>query len=135
MIACILTCQPENPRSACVLAWIRPESTYKEIVCTSSLRPGWAAKIDDLVGDLLDAQPLGQRRRQHPGTGDGVVVVEGDIGLVQHHLEGWHRKGRPPARDHDRLAAVILPGRGTLFTISPSPPHHRLDGSRRAAPG
>jgi hypothetical protein len=32
MIACILTCQPENPRSACALAWIRPESTYKDRV-------------------------------------------------------------------------------------------------------
>jgi hypothetical protein len=38
MIACILTCQPENPRSACVLAWIRPESTYKEIVWDTDMR-------------------------------------------------------------------------------------------------
>jgi hypothetical protein len=28
------------------------------------------------------------------------------------------------------LAAVILPGQGALFTIGPSPPHHRPGGSR-----
>jgi hypothetical protein len=39
--------------------------------------------------------------------------------------------------DRDRLAAVILPGQGALFVISPSPPHNRLGGSRLSsdAPG
>jgi len=88
-------------------------------------------KIHHLVGDLLDLQPLGQRRRQQqPGTGDGTLVIEGDVDLVQQHVRGWHRKGVLRLGDRDRLAAVILPGQGTPFTISPSPPHLRLGGSR-----
>ena len=52
------------------------------------------AKIDHLVGDLLDPQPLGQRRwQQQPGAGDGMLVVEDDIDLVQQHVRGSHRKG------------------------------------------
>jgi hypothetical protein len=55
-------------------------------------------KIDRLVGDLLDPQPLGQRRwQQQPGPGDRTLVIEGDVDLVQHHVRGWHRRC-PPAR-------------------------------------
>jgi hypothetical protein len=45
-------------------------------------------------------------------------------------MRGWHRKGVLRLGNRDRLAAVILPGQGALFTIGPSPPHHRLGGSR-----
>jgi hypothetical protein len=56
-------------------------------------------KIDHLVGDLLDPQPLGQGRgQQQSGAGDRTLVVEGDVDLVQHDMGGWHRKGCPPAR-------------------------------------
>jgi hypothetical protein len=55
-------------------------------------------------------------------------------------MRGSHRKGVLRLGDHDRVVAVILPGQGTLFTISRSPPHHRIGGSRlrltdHAAPG
>jgi hypothetical protein len=72
-------------------------------------------QIDQLIGGLLDPQPLGQRRRQQqPGAGDGTLVIEGDTDPVQHHVGGWHRKGVLRLGDRDRLAAVILPGQGTL---------------------
>ena len=74
-------------------------------------RPGPVAQVDQLVGGLLDSQPLRQgRRQQQPGAGDSVLVIEGDIDLVQHHMRGWHRKGVLRLGDHDRLAAVMLPG-------------------------
>jgi hypothetical protein len=42
------------------------------------------AEIHQLVGGLLDPQPLGQRGgQQQPGRGDRVLVVEGDLDLVQ----------------------------------------------------
>jgi hypothetical protein len=31
-------------------------------------------------------------RQQQPGAGDGMLIVEGDIDLVQHHVRGWHKK-------------------------------------------
>jgi hypothetical protein len=72
-------------------------------------------KIDQPVGDLLDPQPLGQRRRQQqPGRGDRTLVVEGDVDLVQHHLRGWHRKVSSGSGIMTRVAAVILPGQGAL---------------------
>jgi len=43
-----------------------------------------AAQVDQLVGGLLDAQPLGQGGgQQQAGVGDGVGVVEADVELVQ----------------------------------------------------
>jgi hypothetical protein len=57
------------------------------------------AEVDQLVGGLLDSQPLSERGgQQQPGRGDRVLVVERDIDLVQHHMRGWHRKGCPPIR-------------------------------------
>jgi hypothetical protein len=51
-------------------------------------------KIDHLVGDLLDPQPLGQGcGQQQSGAGDRTLVVEGDVDLVQDHVRGWPRKG------------------------------------------
>jgi hypothetical protein len=49
---------------------------------TGRARP--VTQIDQLVGDLLDPQPLGQGRgQQQPGVGDRPGVVEGDLDLVQ----------------------------------------------------
>ena len=39
-------------------------------------RAGPLAQVDQLVGGLLDAQPLGQRGRQQPRVGDRVGVVK-----------------------------------------------------------
>jgi hypothetical protein len=63
----------------------------------SSLRPGWAAparsaQVDQLVGGLLDAQPLGQRgRQQQIRVGDRVGVVKARVELIQ-DVGGSHRE-------------------------------------------
>jgi hypothetical protein len=80
------------------------------------------AEIDQLVG-----QRCGQ---QQPGRGDRALVVEGDIDLVQHHVRGSHRKGVLRLGDHDRLAAVILPGQRTLFVLLPLHALYLVGGSR-----
>ena len=55
----------------------------------------WAGRpagpeIDQLVGALLDPQPLHQRGgQQQPGRSDRTLVVERHIDLVQHHARGW----------------------------------------------
>jgi hypothetical protein len=93
---------------------------------TGRARP--AAEIDQLIGSLLDPQPLGQRgSQQQPGTCDRALVVERDLDLVQHHMRGWYRKGVLRLGDRDCLAAVILPGQGTLFMPSPL---HRAEPNR-----
>jgi hypothetical protein len=52
------------------------------------------AEVDQLVGGLLHAQPLGQGRgQQQPGARDRVLVIEGDIDLVEGDVRGSHRKG------------------------------------------
>ena len=44
------------------------------------------AQIDERIGGLLNAQPLGQGgRQQQAGVGDGMGVVKADVELV----EGW----------------------------------------------
>jgi hypothetical protein len=54
---------------------------------------GPVAKVDQLIGQVLDAEPLGKDSGQdQPGVGDRVGVVERDrkpVGTVG----GWHRKG------------------------------------------
>jgi hypothetical protein len=46
-------------------------------------RAGPLAQVDQLVGGLLDAEPLGQGGgQQQAGVGDGVGVVEADVELV-----------------------------------------------------
>jgi hypothetical protein len=49
-------------------------------------------QIDQLVGGLLDSQPLGQRgSQQQARIGDRVGVVEGDVELVE-GVGGLHRE-------------------------------------------
>jgi hypothetical protein len=85
-------------------------------------RPRPVAEVDELVGGLLDPQPLRQRGgQQQASMRDGPRIIQGDLDLVQHDVGGWHRKGVLRIGDHDRLAAVILPGQRALFVISPSP--------------
>jgi hypothetical protein len=50
------------------------------------------AQVDQRIGGLLDAQPLGQGgRQQQPGVGDGVGVIEAGVELVQ-GVAGSHRE-------------------------------------------
>jgi hypothetical protein len=55
-------------------------------------RAGLPAQVDQLVGGLLDAQPLGQRgSQQQARVGDGVGVVKADVELVE-SMGGSHRE-------------------------------------------
>ena len=50
------------------------------------------AKVDHLIGGLLDAQPLGRGgRQQQARVGDGVGVVEAGVELVE-GVAGSHRE-------------------------------------------
>jgi hypothetical protein len=50
------------------------------------------AQIDERIGGLLNAQPLGQGgRQQQAGVGDGMGVVKADVELVQ-GMGGSHRE-------------------------------------------
>jgi hypothetical protein len=50
------------------------------------------AQVDQRIGGLLDAQPLGQRgRQQQPRVGDRVGVVEARVELVE-GVGGCHRE-------------------------------------------
>jgi hypothetical protein len=52
---------------------------------------GPLAQVNQVVGGLLDAQPLGQGGRQEQtGVGDGVGVVEAGVELVE-GMGGSHR--------------------------------------------
>jgi hypothetical protein len=62
-------------------------------------RAGAVTEVDELVGGLLDPQPLGQRGgQQQSGMCDGPGIVEGDLDLVQHDVGGSHRKGASGSR-------------------------------------
>ena len=67
---------------------------HREDLAAGVRGAGTIAEIDQLVGGLLQAEPLGERRwEQQPRAGDRVLVIEHDIDLVQHHVGGSHRKG------------------------------------------
>ena len=52
---------------------------------------GRVAKVDQLVGDRLDAEPVGEGGgQQQAGVGDRMVVIEGDhepLGLWEDGIE------------------------------------------------
>ena len=52
----------------------------------------WAgAEVDELVGGLLDPQPLGERGgQQQPSVRNGSWIIKRDLDLVQHDMGGWH---------------------------------------------
>jgi hypothetical protein len=53
---------------------------------------GPLAQVDQRIGGLLDAQPLGQHgRRQQARVGDGVSVVKAGVELVE-GVGGSHRE-------------------------------------------
>jgi hypothetical protein len=54
------------------------------------------AQVDQRIGGLLDAQPLGQRgRQQQPSVGDRVSVVEARVELVEGVVRMSSRTGPP----------------------------------------
>ena len=107
----------------------------REQLAARTGRPRSVTQVDQLIGDWLDPQPLGQGgRQQQPGARHRPLVVERDIDLVQHHMRGWHRKGVLRLGDRDCLAAVILPGQGTLFTARPLHAPYLIGGSRLRRP-
>jgi hypothetical protein len=97
-------------------------------------RPGGTgpfAEVDQLVGGLLDPQPVGQGGgQQQPGVGDQALVIERRIDLVQHDVGGSHRKGASGSRGMAGFAAAILPGQEALFTIQPASTDHPIGGFR-----
>jgi hypothetical protein len=66
----------------------------REQLASGMGRAGAVTEVDQLVGGLLNPQPLGQGgRQQQASMRDGPRIVEGDIDLVQHDMGGSHRKG------------------------------------------
>jgi len=62
-------------------------------------RAGAVIEVDQLVGGLLDPQPLGQGGgQQQASMRDGPRIIEGDLDLVQHNVGGSHRKGASGSR-------------------------------------
>jgi hypothetical protein len=99
----------------------------REQLAARAGRTGPVAQVHQLVGDLLDPEPLGQRRRQQqPGMRDRVLVVERDIDAVKNDVRGSHRKGTSGSGSMSGVATLILPGQEALFTIQPASTHHRI---------
>jgi hypothetical protein len=83
-------------------------------------RAGLLAQVDQLVGSLLDAQPLGQRgSQQQARVGDGVGVVKTDVELVQ-GVGGCHRERALQIGNTAALAGAILPGQRAFLRIRTS---------------
>jgi hypothetical protein len=102
-----------------------------EQLATGPGRSRTITQINELVGELLDPEPLGQRRgQQQPRGGDGVIVIEGDVDGVENDVRGSHRKGVLRLGVNDWLATVILAGQGTLFIIQSRSPDHPIGGCR-----
>jgi hypothetical protein len=61
------------------------------------------AQVDQRIGGLLDAQPLGQGgRQQQARVGDGMGVVEAGVELVE-GVGGSHRESALQMRGRRRL--------------------------------
>jgi hypothetical protein len=102
-----------------------------EQLATGPGRARTITQINELVGELLDPEPLGQRRgQQQPRGGDGVIVIEGDVDGVENDVRGSHRKGVRRLGVNDWLATVILAGQGTLFIIQSRSTDHPIGGCR-----
>jgi hypothetical protein len=52
-------------------------------------------------------------------AGHRPPIIEGDVDLVQHHMRGCIERASSDSGIMTALAAVILPGQGTLFRITP----------------
>jgi hypothetical protein len=75
------------------------------------------AQVDELVGGLLDAQPLGQGgSQQQARAGDDVGIVEDDVELVE-GVAGLHRESALLIGNTAALAGAILPGQRAFLII------------------
>jgi hypothetical protein len=75
------------------------------------------AQVDQLVGGLLDAQPLGQRgSQQQARVGHRVGVVKADVELVQ-GVAGCHRESALLIGDTAAVAGAIVPGQRAFLII------------------
>jgi hypothetical protein len=85
---------------------------------------GPVAKVDQLVGELLDAEALGEDGGQdQTGVGDRVGVVEHDPKPAW-TVGGWHRKGALLRAASGRLGNAILPAQRAPFLIQPASPNN-----------
>jgi hypothetical protein len=95
---------------------------------------GRVAKVDQLVGDRLDAEPVGEGGgQQQAGVGDRVVVVEGNgepIGAVG----GWHRESALLVGTDGRLSNAILPVQRAFLIVGSCPLRPNRGGSRLSGP-
>jgi hypothetical protein len=81
---------------------------------------GPLAQVDQRIGGLLDAQPLGQGgRQQQPGVGDRIGVVKADVELVQ-AVGGSHRESAPDAGNTAAVVGAMLPGQGAFLIVGTS---------------
>jgi hypothetical protein len=95
-------------------------------------RAGPLTQIDQRIGGLLDAQPLGQRGgQQQAGAGDRVGVVEAGVELVQ-GVGGSHREKPSWLGNTAALASAILPGQRAFLIIRAS--HHSITATGRLGP-
>jgi hypothetical protein len=84
------------------------------------VRAGPLTQVDQRIGGLLDAQPLGQRGRQEqPGVGDGVGVVKGDVELVE-GVGGPHRESALLMGSMTALAGRHSPSQRAFLIIRTS---------------
>jgi hypothetical protein len=85
-----------------------------------------SSKVLELALDRL-APPLSPASLGKPSRRSSPRSTRRRPRPVQHHLRGWQGNRCPPTRGYDRLAAVILPGQGTLFILPPrlAPPRRR----------
>jgi len=79
------------------------------------------AKVDQLINDRLDAEPLGQcGREQQAGVGDRVVVVERH-NKPSRAVGGWHRESALQLGTNGRLSNAILPAQRAFLIIGSCP--------------
>lgn len=88
-----------------------------------------AAKVNQLVDDRLDLQPLRQRgRQQQPGVGDRMVVE--DRTKPCRAVGGWDREPALRLGINGRLTTPILPAQRAFFRIRSRLPPLECGGFR-----
>jgi hypothetical protein len=71
---------------------------HRQDLAARSGGTGPLAEVDQLVGGLLDPEPVSERGgQQQARIGDHALVIERDMDLVQHDRRGSHRRV-PPAQ-------------------------------------
>jgi hypothetical protein len=101
-----------------------------EHLAARAVMAGTVAKVDQLTGDRLDAEPVGQGGgQQQPSVGDRVVGIEGDrepAGLWEDGIEKVPSKFGILAG----VATAILPAQRAFLIIGSCPSRRNHGGSR-----